>query len=108
MAYNFDRSFVVSDDGVAIESGVHFQSGSGVPVHTVTNASIYFRTNGEIYTNDISGWVLFAGSASSPENFSYHKIVENKTVRIESDQHMITTSVEIDGFLDVEGGIVFL
>jgi len=62
MAFNFNRSYEVSDDGVAIENGVHIQSGSGVPVHAVTNASVYFRTNGEIYTNDLSGWVLFAGS----------------------------------------------
>lgn len=42
------------------------------------------------------------------DNFSYHKIAVNDQVLIPSNQHMICTSVEIDGFLDVDGGVVFL
>lgn len=51
---------------------------------------------------------VFVAGASGPENFSYHKIIAGKTVKVEAEQHMITTSVEIDGFLDLEGGLVFL
>lgn len=42
------------------------------------------------------------------DNFSFHKIISDKTVKIESEQHMICTSLEIDGFLDVEGSVIML
>jgi hypothetical protein len=48
------------------------------------------------------------GATSGAENFSFHKIVTGKTVKIEAEQHMICTSLEIDGFLDVEGAVVML
>lgn len=48
------------------------------------------------------------GIGSGAENFSYHKVELNDSVLIPLNQHMICTSVEVDGFLDVEGGLVFL
>lgn len=42
------------------------------------------------------------------ENFSFHKVATDKSLSIPLNQHMICTSVEVDGFLDVEGGLVFL
>lgn len=48
------------------------------------------------------------GIGAGADNFSYHKIAVNDQVLIPSNQHMICTSVEIDGFLDVDGGVVFL
>jgi hypothetical protein len=48
------------------------------------------------------------GVGAGAENFSFHKIVTGKTVKIEAEQHMICTSLEIDGFLDVEGAVVML
>ncbi len=42
------------------------------------------------------------------ENFSFHKIAVDKSVTISENQHMICTSVEVDGFLDIDGGVVFL
>lgn len=42
------------------------------------------------------------------ENFSFHRVAADKSVIIPQNQHMICTSVEIDGFLDIEGGLVFL
>lgn len=61
--------------------------------------------NGKISEIPSSDTIRGSGGA---ENFSYHKIVENRTVKIEPNQHMITTSIEIEGFFDVEGGLVFL
>jgi hypothetical protein len=40
--------------------------------------------------------------------YSYHKIDINVNVTIKNNQHMITTSLELDGFLDVTGGLVML
>ena len=51
--------------------------------------------------NDITG----GGGA---DNFSFHKVAINESVIIPVNQHMITTSLEVDGFLDVEGSIVLL
>lgn len=50
--------------------------------------------------NDITG-----GGA---ENFSFHKVAVDESITIPINQHMITTSLEVDGFLDVEGSIVLL
>lgn len=41
-------------------------------------------------------------------NFSYHKIITDFVLTISENQHMICTSLEIDGFLDLDGGLVFL
>ena len=49
--------------------------------------------------NDIGG---------GAENFSFHKVAVDVSITIPTDQHMITTSLEVDGFLDVEGSIVLL
>ena len=48
------------------------------------------------------------GIGSGAENFSFHKVAQDDSVLIPQNQHMICTSVEVDGFLDVEGGLVFL
>jgi hypothetical protein len=48
------------------------------------------------------------GISEGAENFSFHKVAQDDSVLIPSNQHMICTSVEVDGFLDVEGGLVFL
>lgn len=42
------------------------------------------------------------------DNFSYHKVAINESVIIPTNQHMITTSLEVDGFIDVEGSVVLL
>jgi hypothetical protein len=42
------------------------------------------------------------------ENFSFHKIIQDKSLLIESEQHMICTSLEVDGFLELDGSLVFL
>jgi hypothetical protein len=48
------------------------------------------------------------GIGAGADNFSYHKIAVDDSVLVPSNQHMICTSVEIDGFLDIDGGVVFL
>lgn len=67
MSYDFNKAYVISEDGLILENGVHFISGSGVPVHVVTNPTVYFRSNNDLYTNDGtgSGWILYSGSGSS-------------------------------------------
>lgn len=42
------------------------------------------------------------------KNFSFHKVIEDSTLLIPENQHMITTSIELDGFLEFDGGVVFL
>lgn len=42
------------------------------------------------------------------DNFSFHKVLTGVTLSIPTEQHMICTSLEIDGFLDLDGGLVFL
>lgn len=48
------------------------------------------------------------GIGAEADNFSYHKVEVDDSVLIPSNQHMICTSIEIDGYLDVDGGLVFL
>jgi hypothetical protein len=47
-------------------------------------------------------------ATSGADNFSYHKIDVDLTLSIAASQSMITTFLEIDGFLDLSGGLVFL
>lgn len=48
------------------------------------------------------------GIGEATKNFSYHKIAMDESISIQSNQHMISTSLEVDGFLNVEGSVVFL
>jgi len=52
-------------------------------------------------------WVA-VGSTSSTRNFSYQKIETALALEIAVNQSMITTFLELDGFLDLSGGLVFL
>lgn len=45
---------------------------------------------------------------SGSNNFSYHLVEVSATLNIPENQHMIATSLELDGFLDLDGGLVFL
>lgn len=47
-------------------------------------------------------------TSGGPDNFSYHKVDAGFSVTIPSNQHMICTSIEVDGFLDIGGGLVVL
>lgn len=41
-------------------------------------------------------------------NFSYHVVALGKNLNIKANQHMITTSLELEGSLELNGGIVLL
>jgi hypothetical protein len=64
--------------------------------------------DGKVSEIPLGDTIRGTGAGSGAENFSFHKIVTGKTVKIEAEQHMICTSLEIDGFLDVEGAVVML
>lgn len=77
------------------------------------------NSDNSLFDLDPSGEIRFKDSvqttykklndlAGGQDNFSYHKININETVSIPSNQHMISTSLEIDGFLDIEGSVVLL
>lgn len=52
MSFNPNFAFEVSDDGIKIEGGVTFLSGSDHPSSIpATTSCVYFRSNGEIYYN---------------------------------------------------------
>ena len=42
------------------------------------------------------------------QQFSYHNILVDEVLSIPENQHMITTSLVVDGFVDLDGGIVIL
>lgn len=62
----------------------------------------------KVLTLDSSGKKKLIELTSTAENFSFHKIASGQEVKILTNQHMITTSLEIEGFLEVEGCVVML
>lgn len=42
------------------------------------------------------------------DNFSYHLIKLDESVTIKDGQHMLCLNLEVDGFLDLEGSLVFI
>lgn len=48
------------------------------------------------------------GITQASKNFSFHKVELNESLLIPSNQHMICASLENDGFLEIDGGLVFL
>jgi len=110
MAYDLDKAHEISDDGLFITDGFHLVGGASSPLvvyPTPAVAVLYVRDNGEVWKYPIGGpWTLVGGS--SVKNFSYHKIIEDSSLEIPIEQHMITTHIELDGFLDLSGGLVFL
>lgn len=85
MAYDRDSGFEVTDDGIVLENGTHIISGVGNPSSIVpTNPTIYFQSNGAIWTHQGFGIWIRVGSL----NFSFHKI--DQPVTIPNGQQMIT------------------
>lgn len=46
--------------------------------------------------------------STGQKNFSFHLIEVNTILTIPINQHMITTSIELDGCLELNGSVVFL
>jgi hypothetical protein len=49
-----------------------------------------------------------AEAAQNTKQFLVHKVAEDETVVIKENRTLITLNLEIDGFLDIEGGLAFL
>lgn len=50
---------------------------------------------------------LSLGSGSS-NDFLVHKTAENESVQIKENRTLLAIGLEIDGFLDITGGLVFI
>jgi hypothetical protein len=68
---------------------------------TDTNTGILYTKTGPADT----AWV--AVGSSGVRNFSYHKIETDLALELPINQSMITTGLELDGFLELSGGLVF-
>jgi len=86
-------------DGVPSE-GIEAAVGS---FGTDTNTGILYTKTGP---TDVD-WTA-VGSTNSVKQFSYHRIITDESVDIPTNQSMITTTMELDGFLCVSGGFIFL
>lgn len=109
MSFDFNKAYVVSDDGLILENGSHLISGSGVPVHSVTNPTVYFRTNNTVYFNngEGSGWVLQSGSTA--ENYQKYFVTSGDTYIIpEGISSVVTGPLAIDGILELNGRLEVL
>jgi len=93
-----NQILVLEIDGVP-SSGVEAPIGS---FGTDVNTGILYTKTGSA---DID-WVA-VGSSSSVRNFSYHKIETDLALELPINQSMITTGLELDGFLELSGGLVF-
>lgn len=90
---------VLEIDGVP-SAGIEAPVGS---FGTDINTGILYTKTGPADTT----WVA-VGSSTLVRNFSYHKIETDLALEIPADQSMITLNLELDGFLCVSGGLVFL
>lgn len=64
-------------------------------------------TNGFLSDN-VQDAIVEAKISGGVDNFSYHKIEQDKTISIPVNQHMICTSLEVDGFLILDGSLITL
>jgi hypothetical protein len=102
--FNRNKAFEIPDDGLLLENGSHLISGSGVPVHSVTGPTVYFRTNNTIYFNDGigSGWVL--QSAGTAETYQKYFVATAETYTIpQGVSSVVTGPLEFEGIIELNG-----
>lgn len=84
-----------------------FLSAKGISIEG--NDSILIKAEaGVLGWQDLEQGTFKAFNSASGPNFSYHKILAGESVKIEQNQHMICLNMEIEGSLNIEGGLVFI
>lgn len=103
MAFDRERAFEIPENGFLIEGGTHVISGASSPLAlsiSPTSPTIFFQTNGTIWSHDGLGSWIRAGSI----NFFFHKI--DQDVTIPNNQQMTVEGgdfeVTVNGHFSIE------
>ena len=85
-----------------------YLTGKGFSFEDSVNSIFDLAPDGEIRYKDTVQTTYKKLNDLGADNFSYHIVDTDISVVIKTNQHMIVASLSVYGFLNIQGGLVFL